>query len=431
MMVILSTYIALAPTWTRWFRKRWGGSSIYIMPIAWVTMMIARNYFPMGGFSWNNLSYTQSGYPIMIQSADIFGVYGLTFFMIMVNQLLAEFFYGWGRARRLHLGVKAVAAVIILSSFLSYGWYKLETVETRSPSNRMIRTALIQGNIPQEEKWNEELVQNNIAVYKKYMNLFKESDVTLAIWPESAYPYVIPLKATSMKPESLGLNPEKENAPWLLFGALSGEIINDEKRLYNSSILVDNFGTIRARYHKGHLVPFGEYVPLKEILFFADKLVAPVGNFNPGKDFRPINVKNFKVGPLICYEDVFPEIAREMVVNGANILVNLTNDAWYGWSSAAHQHLAISVFRAVENRRYLLRSTNTGVTAVIDPRGVVELQSNLFTRGLMATGVSLFNGYTIYDRIGDIFAYLCALVIIIGTALVAGKKIIGRMHKNE
>lgn len=431
MMTILAVYVSLAPAWTRWFRKRWGGSSIYLLPTAWVTVMIIRNYFPAGGFPWANISHTQAGYPIIIQNADLFGVYGLAFFMIMVNQLLAELVIGWGEAKKLHLGIKALAAVVIFSVVLAYGWYRMETIQTRSPSDRTIRVALVQGNIPQEEKWNDKMLAENFEVYSRYMNWISSGDITLTIWPESAYPYVVPLKANKLNAEKFGLNPEKKNSSWLLFGALLVDKVGNEEKMYNSSILVDNAGDIKGFYHKGHLVPFGEYVPFRKLLFFAKKLVAPVGDFVAGKGAFPLTMKDFKIGPLICYEDVFPEISREMVVNGANILINMTNDAWYGWTSAAYQHLSTSVFRAVENRRYVLRATNTGVTAVIDPRGKVELESRLFTRGVMATGVSLFNGVTVYDRIGDLFAYLCALVVLAGTAFVAGKNVVRKFKRKS
>jgi apolipoprotein N-acyltransferase len=431
MMVLLATFVALAPTWVTWFRRRWGGSPIYLLPVAWVTVVLARNFYPAGGFPWDNIAHTQAGYPIMIQTADMFSVYALTFFMIMVNQLLAALVLGWGHVKRRHLGVKALLVFVIFSLLMAYGWYRLETIQARSPSNRTIRTGLIQGNILQDEKWEEELLEENLKIYRKYMELLKNSDVTLIVWPESAYPFAVPLRAIGVKSAELGLNPEKKDGAWLLFGALS---VNDDKvgeDLYNSAILVDNRGVIKERYHKKHLVPFGEYVPYRKVLFFANKLVEPLGDFVRGKAYAPIKVKDFKVGPLICFEDLFPEISRQMVVAGANILVNMTNDAWYGWTSAAYQHLAASVFRAVENRRYVLRATNTGITAVIDPTGKVELRSKLFTRGLMATGVSLFSNLTIYDKIGDLFAYLCTLFVILGTALVAGKSVIRRFNKNE
>ena len=174
MMVILSVYVATAPTWTRFFRKRWGGSSIYLMPVAWVAMMLARNYFPAGGFSWNSISYTQADYPILIQTADLFSVYGLAFFIIMVNQLLAEVFFGWSHARKIHLGAKALAAFVVFSLVVTYGWYRLETVQTRAPTDRIIRTALIQGNIPQENKWDDKLAKENIQVYKNFIEKTKK-----------------------------------------------------------------------------------------------------------------------------------------------------------------------------------------------------------------------------------------------------------------
>lgn len=423
MMVILSIYLALAPSWVSWFRSRCGGSAIYLLPIAWVAVELARNYFPAGGFPWNNIAYSQSGYPILIQIADMTGVYGVTFLIIMVNQLFAGLIAKGSGLDIRQVETNLVVVAVIFAIVLAYGWYRLETSPVRSPAVRMVRAALIQGNIPQDEKWDVDLMEENLGVYKKYMQWIKDSAVDLAIWPESAYPYVVPLEAIGFKPEKLGVNPKKEDSPWLLMGALSIDRDRPDRALYNSVILADNGGMIIDRYHKKHLVPFGEYVPYRKALFFVKKLVEPLGDFMAGKGYTPLLVRdNFMVGPLVCYEDVFPEISREQVRNGANLLVNMTNDAWYGYSSAAHQHLAISVFRAVENRRYMLRATNTGVTAVIDPRGKVELESDLFVPTFVVAGVPVLDGLTIYDRIGDLFAYICAAIVVLLSIVVVIRK---------
>ncbi len=431
MMVILSTYVAFAPTWCCWVQKRFGGSPLILTPVAWVMADLILNYFPAGGFSWNSLAYSQAFYPVMIQSADLFGIFGITFLIILVNRLIAEIIVSWQEPRRRYLVMKSAIVILLLAVNVAYGWYRLETEVYRVPGARMARIAMVQGNIPQEKKWDERYLEENLGVYQEYMRWIKDSDVDLIVWPESSYPYVVPLSVKRIKPEKLGLNSERPESAWLLFGALSiDRSVKEYGQLYNSALLVDNQGEIVDRYHKAHLVPFGEYIPYKEVFFFVKKLAAPVGDFKPGEGFEPIKVRDdFKIGPLICYEDVFPEIGRHLTKNGANVLINLTNDAWYGWTSAAHQHLGISIFRAVENRRYLLRATNTGVTAIIDPAGKVELESQLYNKSFGVSGIPMLTGLTIYDRIGDLFAYICAGLVLILSGTVIFRRIMKRDRK--
>ena len=428
MMVILSTYVAFAPTWARWVQTRWGGSPLILIPVAWVMMDLILNYFPAGGFPWNSLAYSQAFYPVMIQSSDIFGIFGITFLLILVNQLIAEIIVSWHESRRRYLVSKTAIVILLLAVNVAYGWYRLETEIYRVPGAHIARIAMVQGNIPQEKKWDERYIEENLGVYQEYMRWIKDSDVDLVVWPESSYPYLVPLSVKRINPEKLALNSERPDSAWLLFGALSiDQNARKYGQLYNSAILVDNQGSILSRYHKMHLVPFGEYIPYKEVFFFVNKLAAPVGDFKTGEGYEPIMIRDFSAGPLICYEDVFPEIARHLTNNGANVLINITNDAWYGWTSAAHQHLGISIFRAVENRRYLLRATNTGVTAIVDPAGKVELESQLYTKSFGVSGIPMLTGLTIYDRIGDLFAYLCIGIVALLTGIVIIRKRVNKL----
>lgn len=425
MMVILASFVGLAPAWVSWTRQRWGGSSFYLLPVAWVAVDLIRNYFPAGGFPWNSLGYSQGFYPIFIQLADIFGIYGITFLIVLVNQLFVDLSISLSEDNKSGALVKGAIVVVIFTVVLSYGWYRLETVETRSPVNSELKIALVQGNIAQDEKEGEEFFEENLSVYKNYMEWALKSGVSLAVWPESAYPYVIPLVVDGVKPHILGLDPTDPNNPWLLFGTLMSEGLGGvDDTLYNSAVLVSSNGQIVGKYHKGHLVPFGEYVPYRNVFFFVRKLVDTLGEFKAGEAFLPVSMYDYKLGPLVCYEDVFPEISRSMTINGSDILINITNDAWYGWTSAAYQHLAISVFRAVENRRYVLRATNTGVSAVIDSLGRIELKSGLFEPAFIVSNVPMLKGHTVYDRIGDLFAYLCVIFVLFVTIVVLIKIVI-------
>lgn len=432
MMIILGTYLGVITWLAKSIISRFNVPWLALLPVVWVTVELIRNYFPFGGFPWNNIAYSQAGYPLLIQSADAFGIYGVTFLIVLVNGLIAELVIKIREFDRRQVVRNAATVLLLFAAAVTYGWYCLITDEPRSPANKAVRTALIQGSIPQDEKWEKERLEENLKIYADYTKLLGEGEVDLIVWPESAYPYVIPLDIDRLDPVKFGMSPEKARPYRLLFGALSINRTSPDKHMYNSALLIDNSGAVEGRYHKVHLVPFGEYVPLRRVLFFAKKLVAPIGDFRPGDGYAPMPVGGmFMIAPLICYEDVFPEIARAFVRSGANILVNITNDAWYGWTSAAHQHLAISVFRAVENRRYMVRAANTGVTAVIDSKGRVEIESGLFSRSFTMANVPVLNKQTVYNKIGDTFAYICAMVTIFLTAASLGKAIYEKIRKDS
>lgn len=417
LMIMQASFFAVALTWAKGISNKTDIPLFVLVPLAFVATGFLRAYFPFGGFPWNNIAYTQSGYPLLIQTADFLSVYGVTFLIIIVNWFISDLIHGLQSGQKFGLLSRFIVVALLTIFTFAYGWYRLETVEVRPVGADYARVAIVQGNIPQDEKWDSELINANIAVYSNYMKTIKESQVDLSIWPESSYPYILPMSVGSLKPEHLGLNPAKKGASWLLFGALSSD--NGGDTLYNSAILTDNKGNIAGRYHKVHLVPFGEYVPFRNLLFFVSKLVAPVGEFKQGTGFRPLVIGNgVTIAPMICYEDVFPDISRTFTKNGADILITLTNDAWYGWTSAAQQHLHISVFRSVENRRYMLRAANTGISAVIGPTGNIDLASDLFQRSFMLSNVPVLKTQTLYNKVGDVFAYLCLGLLLLLSLII-------------
>jgi apolipoprotein N-acyltransferase len=189
---------------------------------------------------------------------------------------------------------------------------------------------------------------------------------------------------------------------------------------YNSAFLVAPDGVIGQRYDKAHLVPFGEYVPLRRWLPFVGKLVAQVGDFVAGTPGQVLKWREHRLAPLICYEAIFPALTRAAALNGADLLVNLTNDAWYGRTSAPYQHLSLCVFRAVESRRSFIRAANTGISGFIDPTGRIENATGLFTDALASQDVPALTHQSLYTRIGDVFAWLC----LAATAAVVSLRII-------
>jgi apolipoprotein N-acyltransferase len=168
-----------------------------------------------------------------------------------------------------------------------------------------------------------------------------------------------------------------------------------------------------GKYDKVHLVPYGEYVPLRPFFPFLNKLVEGAGDFQKGKHITPLPMGKYAVGVLICYEGIFPWIGREYKRKGADLLVNITNDAWFGSTSAPYQHMSMTVFRAVENRTFLLRSANTGITAIVSPTGEIVKQTELFTRTFLKGSVKFLDRKTIYTLYGDIFVYVCLILLVL------------------
>lgn len=420
LVVIVSVYISLAPLFAKIIEKRWRGESIILLPVCWMAMEIFKNYFPCNGFPWSNLAMSQWKMLPVIQIADIVGIYGLIFLIVWVNVFIVEVIGVLRHERKSFFVPKCVTTCVLLAVTLIYGAYKISSVENSLSRVPSLSVGLIQGNISQDEKWEKGRAEKNLNTYRAGTRRLLESPVDIVIWPESAFPWTFNVSDNIIDPRALGLPTEfLGRLPHTLFGAISE---NDTDNYFNSAILADGSGNIVAKYHKAHLVPFGEYVPYKKLLFFARKLTQPVGTFLSGNSYEPLKAAGVKFGVLICYEDVFPEISRKTVLAGAEFLANLTNDAWYGVSSAAFQHVALSVFRAVENRRFLVRATNTGVSAVIMPTGKIMIESGIFEPALIVSPIALLNNITPYTRLGDWFAWGCVAYMLFGLIMVIGKR---------
>jgi apolipoprotein N-acyltransferase len=214
----------------------------------------------------------------------------------------------------------------------------------------------------------------------------------------------------------------------LLFGSPTYVRDGGQDVMYNSAFLVGPDTTVLGRYDKIHLVPFGEYIPLRRLLFFLDKLVAGIGDFRSGEAYTVMAIPQGRFAVLICFEGIFPDLVRHFVRHGAQFLVNITNDAWFGYSPASYQHLSMVVFRAVENRLPIVRAANTGISAVIDPTGRLSQQTDLFVRTWIKARITPAEGATtFYTRWGDLFAYGCVLV----TAVSLGWGMVGLRPTRE
>ncbi len=336
-------------------------------------------------------------------------MFGVSFLIVMVNVLARElartrFNILFGKPKReFVLGCALVFSFVILS--LLYGLYRLQPEKKASS----LTITVVQADIPQEMKWQPSAWPFIMAKHLTLTKAAAAQKPDLIIWPETAFPGFI--WESPQLFEDLRAFVAEIKIPLLL-----GLVIQEEDRYYNSVVLISKDGEIIARHDKLHLVPFGEYVPLRKTFPVLTDIV-PIGDFTAGKTWT-IFPQGFSV--LICFEDTVPEISRGFVKKGANLLVNMTNDAWFKDTKAPFLHMQAAVFRAVENRRTLIRAANTGVSCFIDRNGRVlnsvkdEQGKTTYVAGYKLENVSFENEKTFYTKYEDVFTYLCFGVILWG-----------------
>jgi apolipoprotein N-acyltransferase len=300
---------------------------------------------------------------------------------------------------------EVVVTVIILLGFLIYGYLKIGIIDRKVAHDPPLRVGLVQGNIDQSIKWDESFQKETLKIYERLSFKVAEGKPDLIIWPETATPFFFQ-DAQEYQPFVLDIS-KKTNA-FLLFGTPSYKVQKGKVNHYNSAYLVSPVGDLAGKYDKIHLVPFGEYVPMQDLLFFIGSLGEGIGDFKSGKEIFNFSLPQGKFGVLICFEIIFPDLCRKFVKNGAHFLVTITNDAWFGRTSAPYQHLTIATFRAIENRVFIARSANTGISAFIDPVGRIVNRGGIFTQEAMVGTIGLSNRKTFYTLYGDVFAWICA-----------------------
>lgn len=385
------------------YAGRQGIEPLVFAPLCWVALEWLRSWLGIG-FPWNSLGYSQYRSHNLIQIAEITGVYGVSALIVLFNVVIAAIVSVRGTtvARAAQLGV----LTIVFAAVQQFGVWRLANLAARD-ADHSLRAAVIQGNIPQERKWNPDYIEETLAIYARLSREAARSSPTLIIWPESAMPFFF--DQGGFFAEQVRKLASETNA-WLLFGSPAREADDDGAViLRNRAHLVSPTGESSGVYDKVQLVPFGEYVPLQSLLPFVDKLVEGVAPFVAGDDPRPLRMANHHVGILICYEAIFPTLARALVSDGADVLINITNDAWFGPSSAPYQHLAMASLRAVENRVPVLRAANTGVSAIIQPDGTIQNETDLYEPAHRVADLRWPSVDTVYRRFGDVFAGACLL----------------------
>lgn len=409
LLVLLAAVVAVGPALfaavLEWIAAA-GISRVLAAPVIWVSIEWTRTFFP-AAFPWGLLGYSQASVMPVVQLADLAGVYGISALVVFTNTALAELGGGAGRHRRLVTG----AALLLLVVFV-YGKMRLVAVEsTAAPAS--VRVGLVQGNVEQADKWEDSL-QNRILDH--HMRLSAEAadrGAQLVVWPEASLPFVFDSDDRAGRLTAFA----KERGVDMLIGAPGyGRRQGREPMAYNEAWHIGSDGAASEPYDKIQLVPFGEYVPFGPVLAWVERVVEVVGTF--GRGTRRVVFEgpgSLRFSALICYEAIFPALVREFVVSGAQLLVNISNDAWYGRTSAPHQHLAMAAVRAVEHRRPLVRATNTGITAVVRPSGRVVAATGLFETAVVVETVPLPELGSVYTRTGDLFVYLClaALAVLV------------------
>jgi len=405
---------------------------LLFLPAAWVVLEYLRSYL-LTGFPWALLGYSQYLNPEFIQFVDITGAWGGSFLLIFINSA-AFLIFAKGLKRNSKLLISIFLAALIFINY-NYGWWKIDSLE-KIKKIGSIKIASLQGNIPQDMKWDYSSRQ---IIIDKYLNLSKNvisQGAKLIIWPEASLP-VVPQE----NPQEFDLVSQlcRQSRIPILLGAITTK--ND--LYFNSALLISGQGEVAAQYDKTHLVPFGEYIPLRRFLPFLET-VAPIGDVSRGTKNLVFYLTHgrtgikYKFSVLICFEDVFPEISRRFVKKGAGFLVNITNDAWYKETSAPYQHMQASVFRAIENRVYLVRSANTGVSCFISPGGVLiskvsDLKNkDIFVEGFISEEVVIFEKKeTIYTKYGEMFVIFCLIILILPVLFIPTAKRLKRLIKKK
>ena len=410
--LLLVGYLALFPSlfavgiWV--LHRRFGQAAVLYAPAVWVSTELGRIYL-FTGFPWELLGYSQAPVLSVAQLASVVGVLGVSALVASVSGSLA-FLVLAGPTRAGAVLAATAGLLVVCLLFGSLRLWSSSLVDSGVP----LRVAAVQGNIPQGDKWNPALRD---AILEKYLALTHraaDEGASLVMWPEAATPFAFRVDSRSDMIRRVA----RERGVHLLLGTTDVSW-DEEPRYYNAAVLVDPRGETAGIYHKQHLVPFGEYVPMRDLLSFVSPLVENVGGFSAGEASVALMMDDQPIGAAVCYEIIYPGLVRGLVTGGSRLLTTVTNDAWYGRTAAPYQHFQQATMRAIEQGRYLVRAANTGISGVVDPYGRVIAQTALFEDDVLTAEVRLIDDLTPYARYGDLLAFACGIVTL-AMLMIAG-----------
>lgn len=382
-----------------------GVAGVWLAPFVWVAVEWVRSSVGIGsGFPWALLGSSQASVLPVAQLASVTGVFGLSWLVALVSTASAAVALS---RRRIHLW-GAIATVLLLFVVATAGALRVaEGSLTRT--GEVARVGLVQGNIDQSVKWEsshrDQIIRDYIALSRQVIG----AGATLVVWPESSTPYYLDNDPELSAP--LRRLAQESRTPFIVgTNEIEHGRTREEDRRYNSAVVVGSDGVSRGSYRKMQLVPFGEFVPFRRMLFFVGRLVESVGDFSAGTTPTVLDAGGRRVGVSICYESVYPWISRAFVRQGSRLLATITNDAWFGRTSAAYQHFEQGAVRAIEGGRYLVRAANTGISGAVDPYGRVLSRTGLFETTAITVDVRLLDHRTIYSYVGDLVAWFSIAV---------------------
>jgi apolipoprotein N-acyltransferase len=380
-------------------RGKFGTAVFYLAPLFWVSFEYIITHL-LTGFPWGILGTSQFKNLSFIQISTITGVYGLSFVLVFFQSM---FVYSIRSGRRLPFAL----ALILMSVIHLAGFLSLRQVAATPES---FEAAVIQGNVSSDIYWNEIQTDRILELFKDHIALTKDAydkGAKLIIWPEFTIPLCFSCEDALYRNFSRILFQfVQDTQAMLLLGTNETSGSPGEEKYFNTAVgLTPDLKM--TKYAKMHLVPFGEYTPYKAVFGFIQKMTHAIGEVTPGTAYVLHAYDGRKFGSPICYEVIFPDLVRRFTKKGANFLVTITNDGWYGKTSAPYQHFAQAILRAVENRRFMLRAATTGISGIIDPYGRVIAQTEIMTKTFLTGKVTPREDLTFYARFGDLFSFIC------------------------
>ena len=405
----LCLYFGLFGVGVVYFTRFGAGIRLFLLAAFWVVLEFIREHL-LSGFGWLGLGYAPYRYLPLIQIADITGVFGISYLVVLVNLCIKEIILRRGKLTWVLARATAVTVLLIIA-VLMYGQIRLNTLRD-TPAEKVVLT-IVQPNIDQQTKWYPsawpEIMDELLTLTRRAV---QHASADLVLWPETSFPGYLwedPQGFERLK------NFVRHTGRPLLFGVVTSQ----NGSIYNSALMLSSSGQVIGKYDKRHLVPFGEYLPLRQVLPFLGALI-PIADFTPGTKLTRFPIPGKKGGVfsvVICFEDTVARVVGGFVRNGAHLLINLTNDAWFMDTHEPMLHLQAAVFRAVENRRALVRAANTGISCVVEPTGNITSRladaqgKETFIPGSVTTQAGLSDTLTLYTRYGDIFSVICLAAV--------------------